>query len=524
MSVMLQASPQELRQQFLRLCSPQDVAQVLDIDYGVLVYHLFKVPDDEKYTIFSIPKRSGGSRTIAAPATALKLIQQKLNQVLQATYQPKPSVHGFVQGRSIVTNASRHLKRRYLFNVDLKDFFPSINFGRVRGMFMAAPYKLDPPVATVLAQICCFQNTLPQGAPTSPIVSNMICPKMDSQLQRLAKGHRCHYTRYADDITFSTTVRDFPSALARSGSAGQLEVGPELRQVIEENGFKINPEKVRLRTWSRRQEVTGLTSNEKPNVRRKYVRQIRAMLHAWRKFGLDAAQEEFISRWDSKPRSPDKEPTSFGLVVKGKIEFLGMVRGRDDVIYLRFLRQLGALAPELVPDWVLALPDTAEQAKAMGQSARVFVSSTWDDLQPERKAVEAALDRMRDTDFAGMEHFGSRPETPKEVSLAEVDASDVYIGIFAHRYGSGITEAEYRRAREQRQRISCLVYFKDDSVPVLLGHVERDPDATAKLEALKTELKKQHTVSFFETSDQLATKIVTDLHNLLITLLSTRGD
>src|SRR5690606_8958560 len=131
---------------------------------------------------------------LSIPTESLKIIQQKLNQVLQLVYKPKLSTHGFVNNRSIVTNADAHIKKkkhRYILNVDIKDFFPSINFGRVRGMFMAPPYNQPEHVATVLAQICCSNNELPQGAPTSPIVSNMICAQMDSQLQQLAKPHRC---------------------------------------------------------------------------------------------------------------------------------------------------------------------------------------------------------------------------------------------------------------------------------------------------------------------------------------------
>jgi hypothetical protein len=144
---------------------------------------------------------------------------------------------------------------------------------------------------------------------------------------------------------------------------------------------------------------------------------------------------------------------------------------------------------------------------------RIFVSSTWEDLQPEREAVEQALHRMRDTAFSGMEYFGSRPETPREVSLAEVDLSDVYVGIFACRYGFGITEAEYHQAR--KRDIPCLIYLKDESVPVPPAHIEREPAKIAKLEALKCELKAHHTVSTFKGPDHLATQVVTDLHNLL---------
>jgi RNA-directed DNA polymerase len=352
MSLTLSASGRELRRQFFDLQTPQDVAQLLEIEYSRLIYHLYIVPLSKRYVTFDIAKKSSGVRKITAPATALKIIQQKLNQVLQNVYQPKPSVHGFIYGRSIVANAEAHSKRRkkYVFNIDLIDFFPSINFGRVRGMFMAIPYERNPDVATVLAQICCFNNELPQGAPTSPIISNMICAKMDSQLQRLAKKHRCTYTRYADDITFSTSLSTFPSALAQTNSLGQLEVGKELCRIIKGNGFEINLSKVRLQTRNGRQEVTGLTVNEFPNVRRKYVRQIRAMLHAWEKFGLENAEAEFLLRYDKKRRSPWKKSPSFALVVKGKIEFLGMVRGKDDPIYLRFRDQLRKLAPGLVKE------------------------------------------------------------------------------------------------------------------------------------------------------------------------------
>src|SRR5260370_12594200 len=152
-------------------------------------------------------------------------------------------------------------------------------------------------------------------------------------------------------------------------------------------------------------------------------------------------------------------------------------------------------------------------SKLMSKQPRIFLSSTWQDLQPEREAVEKALHRIQDTNFAGMEYFGSRPETPEEVSLAEVDRSNIYVGIFAHRFGSGITEAEYRRAQDHN--LPCLIYIKDDSAPIPPSFVERDPVKIGKLEALKQELKAHHIVSSFTSPDQLATQVVADLHNLL---------
>ena len=216
-------------------------------------------------------------------------------------------------------------------------------------MFGARPYNCPPQVATVLAQICCYRNELPQGAPTSPIVSNMICAKLDSELDRLARRCRCRYTRYADDITFSTNSGDFPNVIVASGVEEKSEgirLGTEVANIVRANGFEINLEKVRLLGRGNRQIVTGLVVNQKTNVKRNYVRQIRAMLHAWEKFGYAEAEREHIQRYRVRHRAPDRKPPEFHRVVKGKIDFLGMVRGKTDPIYLKCLDRLGKVAPE----------------------------------------------------------------------------------------------------------------------------------------------------------------------------------
>ncbi len=210
-------------------------------------------------------------------------------------------------------------------------------------MFMGKPYNLPQSVATVLAHLCCFKGTLPQGAPTSPVVSNMICAQMDSQLQELARNNRSTYTRYADDITFSTTTRRFPASIASINSLNQLHPGDRLEQVIASNGFAINPRKVWLRRRDRRQVVTGVTVNEFPNLPRTYTNQIRAMLHAWKKFGINAAQTEWEQEYNVKNRAPWLPIPKFDRVLKGKIEYLGMIKGQDSPTYLKFLDQLGEL-------------------------------------------------------------------------------------------------------------------------------------------------------------------------------------
>lgn len=382
---LLEATPAELRLRFEAVATRQAIAALVEISYSRIAYVVHTLAADVRYRAFTIKKRNGGSRRILEPTRTLKIAQQRLNQVFQAVYLPKPSTHGFVRQRTVVSNAQVHVGKNYVFNVDLDSFFPSINFGRIRGMFMAYPYHRNSEVATFLAQICCHENELPQGAPTSPVLANMICAKMDAELQRLAKRHRCYYTRYADDLTFSTSYRGFPVGIGlvnRSEEQPVTEVGPELRQIIESNGFAINPMKVRLQNKHRRQEVTGILVNAFPNVSRKYVRQVRAMLYAWGQHGYSGAQAVFNEReYDRKDRGGFARQISYKDVVRGKIDFLMMVRGAANPIVQRFYREYGRLDPHahlpflppVTPSdvlriqdalWVLECEETSSQGTA----------------------------------------------------------------------------------------------------------------------------------------------------------------
>lgn len=340
-------SQQELQVLFQTLDSPRDISKLLEVTHKDFNYWMYRTPMARRYTTFYISSASGKRRRIDSPTTNVKILQQKLNEVLRCVYIPKPSVHGFALGKSVRSNATAHTGKRWVFNIDLEDFFPSINFGRVRGMFMGIPYHLPQRVATVLAHICCFGGSLPQGAPTSPIISNMICAKMDSQLQQLAKVNHSTHTRYADDITFSTTARRFPTDIGFVDGLDQLNPGNRLKQIVDSNGFRINSTKTRLRGRNRRQAVTGVTVNEFPNLPRSYTNQIRAMLHAWEKFGLQAAQAEWENKYNVKHRAPWLPIPNFDRVLKGKVEYLGMIKGQEDPTYLRFIDQLGELDPTL---------------------------------------------------------------------------------------------------------------------------------------------------------------------------------
>lgn len=273
-----------------------DVASILGFKASALSYLLYVRSEATKYKTFEIPKRDGGTRQIAAPVVELKFLQRRLADVLQNCVdeinrankrsdddeQPDRIAHGFKRKRSIITNARQHRNKRFVFNLDLEDFFGTINFGRVRGFFLKDKnFALKPKVATILAQIACYQKALPQGSPCSPVISNLIGHVLDIHLVRLAALTGCTYTRYADDLTFSTNRQAFPGMVAWNtvGSEHVWEPGKELERLVTRSGFSINAKKTRMQYRDSRQEVTGLVVNSKVNVRREYRHTVRAMVH-----------------------------------------------------------------------------------------------------------------------------------------------------------------------------------------------------------------------------------------------------
>lgn len=348
MTRQLKSDSSALAQAFSEIQTHSDLAALLDLRPDQLTHYSFG--SGRTYTSFKIRKRRGGQRTILEPAPGLKAIQEKLLQVFSAISSPRSCVHGFVEDRSIATNAAPHVGQDWVLNVDLEDFFPSINFGRVRGMFIALPYGIQPNLATVLARLCTFQNQLPQGNPSSPILSNMIAAPMDAHILKLARRYKAVYTRFADDLTLSRS-HPFPEALGTWNPEFLPErvaqVGTQLQKAIESNGFRINDSKIRLQYKDQRQIVTGLTVNRKVNVHRSTPRRIRAMLHAWKVYGHDEAEREFFARYDNKDR-PHKRP-SFRQVVKGHIDFLAFIKGSDNPWYRRLVAQYARLHGDYTP-------------------------------------------------------------------------------------------------------------------------------------------------------------------------------
>jgi RNA-directed DNA polymerase len=246
------------------------------------------------YQRFLIAKKAGGDRLISAPMPRLKRAQYWVLDNILTHVPVHDAAHGFANGRSILSNATPHVGRDVVVNLDLKDFFPTLTWKRVRGKFRGLGYS--EAVATILALICTEPDNdtveldgqtlhvrrgprrLPQGAPTSPAVTNLICLRLDRRLSGLATKLGFTYTRYADDMTFSA-----------SGDAARM-TGTLLKavgEIVAAEGFTVHPDKTRIMRRHRRQEVTGLTVNERVGVPRDTLRRFRALLHGIEKTGPD---------------------------------------------------------------------------------------------------------------------------------------------------------------------------------------------------------------------------------------------
>jgi retron-type reverse transcriptase len=291
------ADPEKLQPAGLPvLARPEELAQAMDLSVGALRFLAFtrRTSTTTHYRRFLIPKKSGGHRLISAPMPRLKRAQEWILCNVLEPVELHDAAQGFRRGRSIVTNAEPHVGADVVINVDLKDFFPTITYPRIKGMFRRLGYS--EAVATVLALICSEpevdaveldgrtyyvargQRFLPQGAPTSPAITNIICRGLDARLARTAEKLGFTYTRYADDITFSA-----------SGDAA-ANVGVALRRIryaVHDEGFAVHPEKTRILRRGRRQEVTGLVVNERVNVSRRLLRRFRATLFQIERDGPD---------------------------------------------------------------------------------------------------------------------------------------------------------------------------------------------------------------------------------------------
>lgn len=303
-----------------------------------------------RYETVLIPKRRGGHRSLMVPDRRLKFLQRRLLEILQPLYRPKPAAHGFVKTRSPITNANAHQGRPYLLNLDLENYFGVITRNRVRGVLMAVGVPND--VASAICDLTVVSNQLPQGAPTSPLLANMVTFRLDKDLTAFARDNRLRYTRYADDITLSSYVK--PNALFGAdepdpGRVDIVKISPRLSDIITSNNFNLQAEKVRYCGRKTRKEVTGLVVNEFTNVRRSFVRNVRSSIYRMEALGIVSAEAEYRARYDAG--------ADIKSVVRGRLEWIAQVRGRSFAPY----RSLALRYNALFPDDVLPVDPTNEE-------------------------------------------------------------------------------------------------------------------------------------------------------------------
>ncbi|PQJ63400.1 hypothetical protein BTO10_00865 [Vibrio chagasii] len=322
-----------------------DLAKCLGQSKKTLAYLAYHAPVDKKYKTFSIRKRSGGNRTITAPCSKLKSIQYSIYNQLNSFYQPKKSVHGYVKDKSIVSNASIHVGQRWLGKVDVKSYFPSITTKRVVGLLRNEPFNLPNKIAATVGLLVTYNGYLPLGSPCSPIISNLITRRLDAKLSALSRGYKCYFTRYADDIFFSTNRKVFPRELIHHNEDGVSTIGHKLNEVFEEEGFTVNTDKVSLKDKSQRQVVTGIVVNERMNVPKEYIRELRAMLYSWEKHGLEAAEKDWLKKYVNLNRNGQDIPSQprYRWMVRGKLNHIAAVRGSNDEVYLKYAKRLARI-------------------------------------------------------------------------------------------------------------------------------------------------------------------------------------
>jgi hypothetical protein len=456
-----QAHIDQIRTAFEKMQSKEDLLQILN-DAKPMIYGDKAVPfqlkqltwyanpklGNKRYAEFKIKKKSGAERCIHAPVKGLKSLQKTLSFILQCVYEPHNAAMGFIRKRSIVDNAKLHVGSKYLYNIDLKDFFPSVDQARIWKCLQLKPFNLnkassvepehmkwedfkkeylktDEPVtfikgkgrmftntpygtiyvannfdiekdkyillgssslktkvgkslegtlwlvnkipdtsrleiANMIASLCCTEmeverknetgewekvkhNVLPQGAPTSPVITNIVCQRLDYLLSAVAKRFGLKYSRYADDITFSSMHNVYQD---------ESEFLKELHRIIAEQNFHIKESKTRLQKDGYRKEVTGLLVNDKANVQQRYIKQLRMWLYYWETYGYERASGFFLQQYIADKGHVKKSKPDMANVIAGKLDYLKMVKGSDNELYLKLKGRF---------DFLLGLTDPINQ-------------------------------------------------------------------------------------------------------------------------------------------------------------------
>ncbi|MDO4798371.1 MAG: reverse transcriptase domain-containing protein [Coriobacteriales bacterium] len=366
---------------FLSVKSRNELAIQLGLSEKQLCFYAFS--DKTFYSSFNLPKSNGvGVRRIDAPHKNLRDIQRILADKFSKIYDPTDAAFGFVRNRSTADNAYLHIKKRWVVRIDLKDFFTTITAARIHGLFRNVPFEFNDVVANVLTNLVCYRGCLPQGAPTSPILSNIICYRMDKSLTAFARKHAMKYSRYADDLIFSSTKKGAVRCIIRVGEDGSPVIGDEIKQIIQNNGFNINNEKTGLFSKGTRQMVTGIVVNEKCNFRRDEYRYLRSLFHHWEKHGEESAAKYYVypdshRRYESRlfTSEGDYKEGSLPAHVRGILDYYTMIH-KTNKRHSEPLQRLwsslcdvtGERVPEMLPERSVLRMDVCYMLRKRGEN------------------------------------------------------------------------------------------------------------------------------------------------------------
>jgi hypothetical protein len=354
---------------FLSVKNPLELCKLLHLDVNE-IYQIYN-PSYESFTII----KKGKDRKINSPCYSLRFTQKRLLLYLGCVYKnfylkedanysnPSyayiPSTANLNNNRNILTNAKNHIGKKIVVNIDLENFFPSISEIKVLELFTNYPFHFNEELALFITKIVTFENTLPVGASTSPIISNFVANSLDEELKNISY---LTYTRYSDDLTFSSShynKQEFHSLIKL------------IKSVIENHGFKLNKNKFKISLSTDRQEVTGIVVNEKANVRRTYIREIRAIIHSVLKYGENHAAkkyaQKFVKQFIRAARGYYRMRFNYHLSdeiilnhlddrfynhffyysLRSKIGHIGYVKGKNDLIYKDLKEKIDFFSPSI---------------------------------------------------------------------------------------------------------------------------------------------------------------------------------
>lgn len=395
----------EVKNKFLMHSSEKIIEQNVDLKPITInrikfyLSNLKKGNDDTEnnlYQINKIPKKTGGTRVIHAPNADLKIVLKCIDILLRSVYIPHPNAFAFIESKNIVDNAKMHTNKRFVYNIDLKDFFYSFDYNRVKMALYKTPFNLNTSkekeeIAYWISILTtCKINgnqVLPQGSPASPVLTNIICKRLDDKLNRLAKEFSLNYSRYADDITFSSDQHVFHGKFIS-----------KLKRLIQSEGLVINESKIRLQNQGERQVVTGITVNKGTNVSRAYIKELRMYLYYIEQYGLQKAFSYFLNDRKNKLQNTDvsidkMNETYFQNTLKGKLNFLAMVRGKDDPLYSKLANRYNDLFPNNMTSFMQKIAITCKIGN-INIARRIY-----DEKIKDRKYKITSSFSLNDVDF-----------------------------------------------------------------------------------------------------------------------------